>query len=122
MKVFLAPACAALAIAACVASAAAPASHANCRVWNETFVLSDADFDAMKKGPSEAGVTRKQFAALGPHSDQRDTICLTRLLVRELEAGTVKCGDLTGRFGEYGSGYMNDAETDRLAAFQKTCR
>jgi hypothetical protein len=121
MKVIFAAACAALAIAACVASAGAHASRYSCEVQKKTFTLSDADFDAMKKGPSEAGVTRKQFAALGPHSDRRGTICLTRLLVRELEAGTVKCADMTGRFGEYGSGYMSDAETDRLAAFQKKC-
>jgi hypothetical protein len=92
-----------------------------CRVQGLSFVLSDRDFDLMRAGPSEAGMTRRQFVALGRHSDQRNRICLTRLLVRELEAGKIRCADMTGRFGDYGSGYMSNAETDRLAAFQKTC-
>ena len=101
--------------------AAAHASHYTCQVQGQAFVLSERDFDSMKAGPSEAGMSRRQFAALGRHSEQRDRVCLTRLLVRALEAGTVKCADMTGRFGDYGSGYMSNAETDRLAAFQKTC-
>jgi hypothetical protein len=99
----------------------AHASRYACLVQGQSFVLSDPDFDAMKAGPSEKGVTRHQFASLPRKSDQRARICLTRLLVRALEAGTVKCSDMTGKFGDYGSGYMSDAETDRLALFQKKC-
>jgi hypothetical protein len=96
-------------------------SHYSCEIQGQSFVLSDKDFDAMKAGPSEKGVTRRQFASLPQHSDERARICLTRLLVRALEAATVKCADMTGKFGDYGSGYMSDAETDRLALFQKRC-
>ena len=99
----------------------AHASRYSCQVQGQSFVLSDKDFDAMKAGPSEKGVTRHQFASLPQHSDEHARICLTRLLVRALEAGTVKCADMTGKFGDYGSGYMSDAETDRLALFQKKC-
>lgn len=111
----------ALIVAACGDRAAAHSSRYSCQIQGQSFVLSDKDFDAMKAGPSEKGVTRRQFTSLAPHSDVRDRICLTRLLVRALEAGTVKCADMTGKFGDYGSSYMSDAETDRLALFQKKC-
>ena len=104
-----------------MAQADAHASRYSCTVQSESFVLSHKDFDAMKAGPSEKGVTRRQFADLSRKSDERARICLTRLLVRALEAGTVKCTDMTGKFGDYGSGYMSDAESDKLAMFQKTC-
>ncbi len=121
MRVFFGTcACAVVAFMLAV-PAEAHASRYDCKVRGHSFDLSDRDFDAMKKGPSEAGVTRKQFAALPNPSDQRNRVCLTRLLVRELDASTVKCADMTGRFGDYGSGYMSDTESDKLALFQKKC-